>query len=195
MQFEKQLELFAATIKTQKNTDPEKKDVAKKISTNPKDKKQVKEFIHVYIDGASRGNPGKAGVGIFGVDHTEKTIFKKGFYLGIRTNNQAEYGALLLAALLVRKHLGSNTNIPITFISDSQLVIRQMSGIYKIKDATLKKFHAAALAILDGTIHSFKHVLREYNTQADALANKGVDAKTKIPLELTNALAKHEITI
>ena len=96
---------------------------------------------------------------------------------------------------IIRKHLGSDTHIPITFISDSQLLVRQMSGIYKIKDATLKTFHAAAIAILDGTSYSFKHVLREYNTQADALANKGIDAKTKIPQELIQALARHTVTI
>ncbi len=198
MSKEKQLDLFTAgaedkkpSAKTVREPQPQSK-AAKSllVSTVP-----IKPFLRVYIDGASRGNPGKAGAGIFCVDRTNKTLFKNGFYLGRRTNNQAEYEALVLAAMLVTEHLGDDTTTKVIFISDSQLLVRQMSGIYKVKNAELKKLRDVATILLANTPHSFKHVFREDNTHADALANKGIDSIVKIPENLLKTLAQHNITL
>ena len=94
--------------------------------------------ITIHIDGAARGNPGPAGAGIY-ITHQNKPIIKKGFYLGQKTNNQAEYLALVLALLLIESWcVQEEISQPyLSFFSDSELLVRQMTGIYKIKNSTL----------------------------------------------------------
>lgn len=148
----------------------------------------------VFIDGASRGNPGTAGIGIYVLDESKKVIIKEGFYVGKNiTNNQAEYLALMFALLLLQKKL-PETSIPfITFISDSELLIRQMNGLYKIKNQTLAYLKSLIDSMLTNLVYEFKHVMREHNAMADSLANYGLDKKRMLSEPLVTFLREHNL--
>jgi probable phosphoglycerate mutase len=124
-----------------------------------------------HIDGGARGNPGPAGYGVHIRDAggVETEIYG---YIGKATNNTAEYAALL--ALLEYAVPARPASLLIR--SDSELLIRQMEGRYRVKDAGLRVLHAAArrlIASIRGV--SFEHVPREMNREADALANRAMD--------------------
>jgi len=142
----------------------------------------------LYIDGASRGNPGKSGVGIC-IKKGDKAVIKKGFFVGIRTNNEAEYLALLLGLYLFKSEIPAATILHV--ISDSQLLIRQMQGVYKVKKDELRLLHTIALVQLEGIKSTFEHVEREKNTIADELANKGIDEKNMVPLKFLDMLSTY----
>src|SRR5579872_5661184 len=89
----------------------------------------------VHIDGASRNNPGKSGAGIF-IKKDGQVVCQEGFYLGVKTNNQAEYYALLLGLFLLKQY--ATVHDTIWLASDSQLLVRQIQGMYKVKHAGLK---------------------------------------------------------
>lgn len=146
----------------------------------------------VFIDGAARGNPGASGAGIYVVDH-QTPLIQKGIFLGKKTNNQAEYLALLLALYFVTSYCSENNiDIPhLHIISDSELLIKQLNGFYSVKNPILMEFHKTALAILKNIPRTFTHVLREHNKQADALANKGVDKRTKIPTDFSKFMSDY----
>lgn len=131
----------------------------------------------LYIDGASRGNPGHSGAGIYLLCNN-KTVIKSGFYLGNKTNNQAEYLALLIGLAELKHKIIPNDYLEI--ISDSQLLIRQLSGHYAVKNEKLKTLYLNAKELLIGINCKFKHVLREENTVADELANIGIEKKHAI---------------
>jgi ribonuclease HI len=132
-----------------------------------------------HIDGGARGNPGPAGYGVHIEEETPGRQERRPFaelygYLGVATNNIAEYAALL--ALL--EYVGPLRPGSLRVHSDSELLIRQMEGRYRVKDAKLKVLHAAArrlLAALPGV--SLQHVRREENRDADALANRAMDLR------------------
>jgi ribonuclease HI len=146
----------------------------------------------IFIDGASRGNPGPSGAGVY-IQKNKKFFAGHGFYLGIKTNNEAEYYALLLAIFLVKKEASSQDTVHI--ISDSQLLIKQMLGVYRVKKSELQVFYTIAKQeTLDMQI-TFEHVLREKNTHADALANEGVDKKKSLPLKFLDMLQRYEVFI
>jgi ribonuclease HI len=145
----------------------------------------------LYIDGASRSNPGQAGAGIYLLKN-DKPEYKEGFYLGIKTNNQAEYLALLLGIFSCKRLMFPDDILYI--ISDSELLVRQMKGEYKVKRDTLKSLNKTAFAMLAGINYSLCHVLREYNTQADKLANKGIDDGNPMPSEFITMLQNNGIT-
>lgn len=157
--------------------------------------KKVHHVWQIYTDGASRGNPGAAGAGIF-VSSGENEILKVGFYLGSKTNNQAEYLALLLG-LWVAKNKSEEMGLQPEFviISDSELLVRQMNGIYKVKNELLLALKNVAIDLLKGVKYKIKHVLRHNNLQADKLANHGVDKKIKIPTGFLKFLANYNIFI
>jgi len=136
----------------------------------------------VAVDGASRGNPGNAGAG-FWVTSGNRCIIKKGLYVGKRTNNQAEYLALAAALFYIHKKVRDDSiRFPqLHIISDSELLVKQMKGIYKIKNETLKNLYHAIQDLLKNSTASFTHVLRAYNVQADTLANHGITTRT-LPL-------------
>lgn len=144
----------------------------------------------IFVDGASRGNPGPAGAGIH-IKFDNKDIIKKGIYLGEKTNNQAEYLALALGILYVqqycKKHNILNNDYAIT--SDSELLIKQMLGIYKVKNEGLKPIKSFIDAQLLGYKAQFTHVLREKNKIADMLANTGIDKKHPIPADFLQTLS------
>ncbi len=132
----------------------------------------------VYIDGASRHNPGPAGAGIYIVKDKEPYV-RKSFYLGTKTNNQAEYYALLLALFFLEPLMHEDDELHI--FSDSQLLVRQMSGQYKVKDISLRSLFERARAFVKNKNCSLHHVMREYNKIADRLANKGINDKEEPP--------------
>jgi ribonuclease HI len=126
----------------------------------------------LYIDGASKGNPGAAGIGVLVVSAQGDVVAEIGESIGRTTNNVAEYRALL-RGLLEAKTRGASAVLVHT---DSQLLARQMEGTYQVKAAHLQSLHREADRLCrefpDGV--RFSHVLREYNRRADQLANEGV---------------------
>jgi ribonuclease HI len=127
----------------------------------------------ILIDGCARGNPGPAGCGVIILDADARTILEKARYLGTATNNVAEYTALIdglrEAVDLGAREVGVRT--------DSELVVKQMKGEYKVKDVKLKELFAEAQRLSRGfAVVSFTHVQRENNKEADRLANRAVDS-------------------
>jgi len=134
-----------------------------------------KEWL-LMVDGAARGNPGEAGCGAAIYDDTGAVVKELSRYLGHATNNVAEYEGLMLGleALL---ELGRKK---IVVQSDSQLLVRQLNGEYRVKDEKLKVLHQRALALLrQFDSYRILHVRREMNKLADRLANRGIDDPTK----------------
>jgi len=131
--------------------------------------------ILAYTDGASRGNPGESGVGIVLKDELGNVIASQYGYIGIATNNIAEYTALAACLRLVQTTQCSQLVVH----SDSELIVRQLNGLYKVKDAKLKKHFQKIQNIIVAAPFQFKirHVPREENWEADELANRGIDTK------------------
>jgi len=131
----------------------------------------------VHIDGGSRGNPGPAGAGVHIADPSGRTTFAGGFFLGKLTNNQAEYRGML-AALDVLERAGADD---IEIVSDSQLMVRQINGEYRVKSPDLAPLFEEARRRL-GRFRQWKmrHVLRGENVHADKLANDAMDARRDV---------------
>ncbi|MGH7237982.1 MAG: reverse transcriptase-like protein [Candidatus Saccharimonadales bacterium] len=128
--------------------------------------------LKIYTDGGSRGNPGPSASGYVLYDENGNVLVDNGIYLGITTNNQAEYTALKLA-LEEAKKLGASE---ITVFMDSLLVVNQMNGIFKIKNRDLWPLHDAIKQLAkDFKKLSFSHVPREQNKVADAAVNRALD--------------------
>ena len=130
----------------------------------------------LYCDGASRGNPGEAGAGAVLIDAFGDIRVQYGEYLGQATNNVAEYQALLLG-LTMAQNLGVKK---IKVFADSELLVRQINGQYRVKAAHLQPLWQEARQALQAfETHSIAHVPRELNHLADRLANGAIDRKTK----------------
>lgn len=128
--------------------------------------------VKVFADGGSRGNPGPSASGFVVLDMEDNVLVDKGVYLGITTNNQAEYTALKLALDECRL-MGVSV---IEVYMDSLLVVNQMKGIFKIKNRDLWPIHQAAKDLIGNFKHvSFSHVPREFNKLADAAVNRALD--------------------
>lgn len=132
------------------------------------------EKIVIYCDGGSRGNPGPAGIGaVILDDRTGEVIASVSEHLGNATNNVAEYTALVRALESAEK-FGANA---VSIRADSELLIKQLRGEYKVKNKGLKPLYARILEQLSGYKDvSLEHVRREFNTDADALVNAALDA-------------------
>ncbi len=129
--------------------------------------------LTINTDGGARGNPGPAGIGVVIKDETGKIIYSYGGYIGEATNNVAEYKALI-KSLEEAQNLGG-TELKIQM--DSELIVKQMQGVYKIKEPTLQGLAAEVIKLLKNfSSHTFAHVRREYNKDADAMVNKAIDA-------------------
>lgn len=127
--------------------------------------------IEVYIDGAARGNPGPAGIGVV-IKDGPKIIEEIGAYIGKTTNNMAEYFALIrgLEEVLIRGFKSAS------FYSDSELLVKQLNGEYKVKHDNLIPLNYHVLTLIDRMKDfSIKHVTREKNEHADKMANEGLD--------------------
>jgi ribonuclease HI len=146
----------------------------------------------LFVDGASRKNPGPSGAGIY-IEKDDVLVMKSGYYLGIKTNNQAEYLALLLGLFIVEEHVSAGDTVRI--ISDSQLLVRQLHGIYKVKQPHLLPLHAACKQKMQQLGATIAHVLRHENVEADAMANYGVDCKQFPPKKYSTLLKHHDIVL
>jgi ribonuclease HI len=141
----------------------------------PKSDAPMSECV-IYVDGASRGNPGLAGAGAIIRNSDGEVIGELRRFLGMGTNNMAEYEALILA-LEEARSLGCNS---VSVFADSELVVKQIKGIYKVKNEGLKGLYAIAAKLIT-QFSSFKiaHVKREFNGEADRLANEAIDLRDK----------------
>ena len=132
------------------------------------------EGIVIYSDGGSRGNPGPSAAGYVIIGSDAKLLYEGGAYLGITTNNQAEYHGVLLG-LEKAKEMGVRV---IEFRLDSLLVVNQLNGLYVIRNRELWPVHErirGLIAQFDKV--TFRHVKREFNQQADGMVNKILDAR------------------
>lgn len=134
----------------------------------------------LYVDGASRGNPGEAGIGIVIKGSDGQTIQEISKTIGVTTNNRAEYIALLegLRAVTRLKNRSPSTvhGSRLTVFSDSELLVKQLKGQYKVRDSNLKTLYYKVSIFLNGFKDiDIRHINREYNKEADKLANKAID--------------------
>lgn len=129
-------------------------------------------YLVAFIDGGARGNPGPAGYGVVVQDESGKKVAALSEYLGHQTNNFAEYQGLIAAL----EYAIANGHKALKVISDSELLVRQIKGIYKVNNLVLRDLHGRAkelIAQLDW--FSIGHVLRGHNEEADSLANAAMD--------------------
>ncbi|MFT6765555.1 MAG: ribonuclease HI [Alteromonas naphthalenivorans] len=146
----------------------------------------------LFVDGASKGNPGPSGAGVY-IKKQGKDFLRKGFYLQTKTNNEAEYLALVIGILFLKLEVQPGDRVCIT--SDSELLVKQMLGQYKVRKEELKKFHSVASQESSLFSPTFKHTLRENNTHADALANEGVAQRTSLPIKFLDVLRTYDVYI
>ncbi len=135
--------------------------------------------ITIHTDGGARSNPGPAGIGVVLQDESGKVVGEISKFIGSQTNNFAEYEALIQGLLKIQEMFAGKTDdIEVAVMMDSELVIKQCQGLYKIKEPTLKLQHERVAAIrADFFPHiTFTHVRREFNKHADKLVNAAVDA-------------------
>lgn len=129
-------------------------------------------YLIANIEGGARGNPGPAGYGVVFQDEVGRLVAKLSEFLGRRTNNYAEYSALLAALNYTLRHGFKALKV----ISDSELLVKQINGEYKVSKPALKELHGRAMKMLDQFDYfEIKHVLPEKNRDADRLANLAID--------------------
>lgn len=132
--------------------------------------------IKANIDGGARGNPGPAAYGVIVRDAKGEVIAELSDYLGIQTNNYAEYSGLLAALEYAVREKHPSLKV----LSDSELLVRQMQGRYKVKSPGLIDLYDRARALVRKLEHfSIEHVLRAYNREADRLVNQVLDSRGK----------------
>jgi ribonuclease HI len=137
--------------------------------------KMPAHYLIAYTDGGARGNPGPAGYGVVIKDEAGQKVAALSEYLGHQTNNFAEYQGLIAALEFAVKHGPRALKV----ISDSELLVRQINGMYKVKNPTLKDLHARAKELIAQLEwFSIDHALREHNREADRLANEAMDKGT-----------------
>jgi probable phosphoglycerate mutase len=125
-----------------------------------------------HVDGGARGNPGPAGYGVAIQDETGHPVAELSEYLGHRTNNYAEYQGLLAAL----RYAAENHVKALQIVSDSELMVRQMKGIYKVRNPDLRKLYDEAQQLVRRLEHfEIRHAMREQNKTADRLANEAMD--------------------
>lgn len=130
--------------------------------------------LTIYTDGASRGNPGLSAYG-FVIKREEKIVYQEGEYIGIATNNFAEYSAVLKALEYLHKNYNVK-NLQVNFFMDSKLVAEQLSGRFKIKSINLKPlFNKIKMLTASLQAVSYQHIPRQSNKLADSLANQALD--------------------
>lgn len=131
--------------------------------------------VTAFCDGGARGNPGPAGFGVYIEDERGEKVAELSEYLGIRTNNFAEYSGLLAALEFALRHHHPRLRV----VSDSELMVKQIKGQYKVKSPGLRPLYDEAKRRIAG-LESFQiqHVLRNKNREADRLANEAMDKGT-----------------
>jgi probable phosphoglycerate mutase len=134
--------------------------------------KRAASAFTAHVDGGARGNPGPAGYGAVIKDPDGNKVAELSEYLGHHTNNYAEYQGLLGVLRYAVEHGIAALHV----ISDSELMVRQMKGIYKVKHPELRKLHDEAKQLVRQLEHfEIRHALREHNQTADRLANLAMD--------------------
>lgn len=133
----------------------------------------------IYTDGGARGNPGPAATGAVVYDAKGKELGHFSTYLGVATNNQAEYQALILGLGRLQKLIGDEHklgDVSVNILMDSELIVRQLKGEYRVKNKELKPLFTKVeeLSKKFGRV-TFRHIPREQNAVADALVNKTLD--------------------
>ncbi|BCO10254.1 hypothetical protein GF1_26300 [Desulfolithobacter dissulfuricans] len=138
----------------------------------PPERHRTPGTCRLYTDGASRGNPGRAGAGIVLLDDSDRELTTRAVYLGTCTNNVAEYRALLIGLQAARDEGCCRVEI----FMDSELIVRQLQGRYQVKSAALKPLFTEVRQLLR-SFEGWKvhHVPRAQNRRADELANQGID--------------------
>ena len=138
--------------------------------------------IIIYTDGGSRGNPGKAAIGVVFCNEKEEVIKRFGEYLGDNlTNNEAEYQAVIFALKKFKAVFGKKIAevSEVEVRSDSELLVKQMSGIYKIEDEKIQRFFIEIWNLkIDFKGVKFKAIPREKNREADKLVNEALDLQS-----------------
>ncbi len=131
--------------------------------------------LTIYSDGASRNNPGEAGAGVY-ILRDGTPVEKIARYLGTTTNNVAEYTAAIMGLEYAVRQRATR----VTLMADSELLVKQLNGLYKVKNEGLKPLHAKAKELIAriGAVE-VQYTPRERNREADALANKAIDEKIK----------------
>ncbi len=133
---------------------------------------RAKGILKLYVDGASRGNPGDAGAGFYLLDEDGNELLKGTRFLGRMTNNAAEYQALILGLQEALSIGGTSIEI----YTDSELVANQMKGIYNVRNKQLRRLHQEVIALLDRfQRYEITAIRREDNRKADRLANEAID--------------------
>lgn len=142
----------------------------------------------IYTDGGSRGNPGPAALGVViyqklqGNNDSVELVKKYNEYLGKKTNNEAEYQAVIFALKKIKQLFGKNNieELELEFRSDSELVVKQLNGEYKLKDPKSKEFFLEIWNLrMDYKNVIFKHIPREENKEADKLVNEALDEQAR----------------
>jgi len=135
-------------------------------------------ILHAFTDGASRGNPGDSGLGVIVKNEQGDVVLSLNGYIGTATNNVAEYTALV--TLLKRMARAGCTRLVVH--SDSELLVRQMNGTYRVKDPTLRKHYRQAKKLIEALPFQVevRHIPREKNRDADRLANMGIDSRKRL---------------
>ena len=135
----------------------------------------MRKHLTVYTDGGSRGNPGPSGIGVVIRDDRGRTVKNLSKYIGETTNNVAEYSALIYGlqeALILRAD-------EVIINTDSELLVRQLKGEYKIKDPQLKILYGQVEHLLTGfASYEIRHIARSENKGADRLADKAIGQET-----------------
>lgn len=130
--------------------------------------------LRLFTDGAARGNPGPSGAGAVLLEPGGQVVAKLGKYLGVQTNNHAEYTALLLGL----KHARTLGAKELEVFSDSELLVRQLTGRYQVRSPTLKPLYEEAVRLLKSFPKvKVTHVRREENTAADEMSNRAIDER------------------
>ncbi len=136
--------------------------------------------IVIYTDGGARGNPGPSGAGAYITDEDGKKIKEISKFLGVKTNNYAEYEAVILGLSELKKIIPKEErkNVSVEVRMDSELVVRQLSGKYQIKEESLfpQFIKVWNIKVADFPHISFVHIPREKNKEADRLANEAMDS-------------------
>lgn len=130
-------------------------------------------YFKMYTDGGSRSNPGQAAIGIVIYDKNDKKIKEISKAIGITTNNVAEYTALYVGLLTLKELKCKEADLYL----DSELIVRQLNGQYKVKDSKMLDMYLKVKKELDTIKWTVNHVKRSLNKEADALVNKALDAQ------------------
>ncbi len=144
--------------------------------------KQILQKLIIYTDGGSRGNPGSSAIGVVIKDERGNLIKKYGEFLGTKTNNEAEYEAVIFALKKVKALFGKEAakKTEVLIKMDSELVKKQLNGEYKIEEERLFPYFIKIWNLkMDFGKVEFEHIPREQNKEADELVNEALDSQTK----------------